>query len=173
MWYIYFRRFDMIVALNFFLYFIVQIKLFAIRNHTPFIFYGGFCMYSFLFAYACIHMRVYSFNMSVYICLCFNAVHVSLGELFHVVHNEIRPTPCSLLSGFYLSNRLVQVISFLWRLVPRGSAQSTSTTLCRWERERRRQVKTNKKKGKIRENNNNDNESYTHQTPFDICRFLN
>lgn len=41
----------------------------------------------------------------------------SAGELFHVAHNEIMPAPCSLQSGFYWSNRLAQVIPFLWRLV--------------------------------------------------------
>lgn len=66
-------------------------------------------------------------RLLVFICLfthaarlhvaCCNAACRSAGELFHAAHNKIRPTPCSLLSGFYRSNRLVQVISFLWRPV--------------------------------------------------------
>lgn len=93
-----------------FLYFIVQIKLSSIGNHTLFIFYGishALCPVC-LRWYVCLHM---------YVPGCFNVVCVSVGELFHAVHNEIRPTPCSLLSGLYLSNRLAQVISLLWRLV--------------------------------------------------------
>lgn len=102
----------------------------------------AFCMYSLLCV--CMHLHLYvCLHMSV-LCGCFHVVCVSVGELFHVVHNEIRPTPCSLLSGLYLSNRLVQVISFLWILVRWGSARSTNTVSCR--RERRGQTENDKKK---------------------------
>lgn len=55
--------------------------------------------------------------MRIPACGCINLACRSAGELFHVVHNEIMLAPCGLQSGFYWSNRLAQVISFLWRLV--------------------------------------------------------
>ena len=89
------------------------------------------CTLSFLFAHACVHICLHMQHACVY--GRFNALCVSVGQVFHVEHNEIRPTPRSLLSGLYLSSRLAQVISFLWRLVRRGSAQSTMS--CRWGEE--------------------------------------
>lgn len=116
-----------------FLYFMAEIKLSTITNHTLYLLWV-FIMraLSFVFACACVHMFIYTTcSMSVYVAAAF-----LFGELFHVVRNEIRPTPCSLLSGFYLGSRLAQVISFLWSLVRRGSARSTSTASCVDERER-------------------------------------
>lgn len=116
MWYINLSRFDVIVALRvWLLYFRVEINLSGTRNHTLTLIFSGFS-YALSPALVCVHMFVCSCSVSA--CGHFHAVCRSDGELFHVVRNEIRPTPCSLLSGLYLSNRLAQVISFLQRLVP-------------------------------------------------------
>lgn len=43
------------------------------------------CVCMRLCSHVCLHMQCVS------VCGCFNAVCVSVGELFHVVRNEIRP----------------------------------------------------------------------------------
>lgn len=89
---------------------------------TLFILRGLLCALS-PFVFACVGMFVYSRG-------CFNAACRTAGELFHAEHNEIRPTPCSLPSGFYQSNRLAQVISFHRRWV---SARGQIGVYCRVE----------------------------------------
>lgn len=116
---------------------------FTVRNHTLFI----FCGFVYVLSPLCLHVRALVCLFTRVACLCVCGCCFSVGELFHVASNEIRSTPCSLLSGLYLSNRLVQVISFLWRLVRLGSAQSTRTTSCR--REGKRQAETDMKRAEI------------------------
>lgn len=115
------------------------------------------CVCMCLLSYVRLHMQ------RVCVCGCFDAACLSDGEPFHVVHNEIRPTPCSLLSGLYLSHRLVQVISFLWRLV---SARVRS------EHERSVMSTREEETGRDGKEKSRNSEASVYQTPFDICTFL-
>lgn len=158
MWYINLSRFDRSTQCLAFVFYGWDKLIRHQKSHSHTYLFGVFiCTLS--SAFACIYTFVYSCSMSA--CGHFHAVCRSDGELFHVVCNEIRPTPCSLLSGLYLSNRLAQVISFLRRLVP-----------ARVKSELEHRVMSMRDEETGREWHENSGRGSGFQGPFDICAFL-